>query len=65
MNHDKLNEFSKVTACIGSCIDGLLQAQDMLAELMCKHCDIPLSLKPKMIEDMNQVMGVKLERIQT
>ena len=65
MNHDKLNEFSKVTACIGSCLDGLLQAQELLVELMCKECDIPLSIKPQMIEDMNKVMGVKIVRIQT
>ena len=65
MNHDKLNEFSKVTACIGSCLDGLLQAQELLVELMCKECDIPLAIKPQMIEDMNKVMGVKIVRIQT
>ena len=65
MNHDKLNDFSKITACIGSCLAGLLDAQEMLVELMCKQCDIPLELKPKMLEDMNQVMGVKIVRIPT
>lgn len=65
MNHERLNEFSKITACIGSCMDGLLQAQEMLVELMCKYCDIPLALKPQMIEDMNKVMGIKIERIPT
>lgn len=59
MNHNKLEEFSKITACIGSCMDGLLQAQALLVELMCKECDIPVELKERMIDDMNKVMGIK------
>lgn len=59
MNHDKLNEFSKITACIGSCMDGLLLAQEMMVDLMCRECNIPIELKEKMIYDMNYVMGIK------
>ncbi len=59
MNKEKFNEYSRLTACIGSCMDGLLQAQEMLVNLMCRECDIPIELKPQMIEDMNKVMGIK------
>lgn len=59
MNHAKLEQFSKITAAIGACMDGLLQAQELLVELMCQECDIPLELKSKMVDDMNKVMGIK------
>lgn len=59
MNHDKMKEFSKVTAIIGSSMSGLLQAQDLMMELMCKECDIPLEMKEGMIEDMNKVIGIQ------
>ncbi len=59
MNHDKLQEFSKITAGIGACMDGLLQVQQLLVELMCKECDIPLEMSQHMIDDMNKVMGIK------
>lgn len=59
MNHDKLQEYSKLTACIGAAMDGLLQAQEMLVDLMCRECDIPIEMKETMISDMNKVMGIK------
>jgi len=59
MDRDKLEQFSKITACIGSCMDGLLQAQELLVDLMCRECDIPLEMKGTMIDDMNKVMGIK------
>ena len=60
MKREKFEQYSKLTACIGSCMDGLLQAQDMLVTLMCEQCDIPIALKPQMIEDINKVMGIKI-----
>ena len=59
MNHNKLEEFAKLTACIGACMDGLLQAQELLVDLMCKECDIPIEMKETMINDMNKVMGIQ------
>ncbi len=65
MNREKLNEFTKITAHIGSCMSVLIQAQDLLVELMCSECDLPLSMKPQLIEDMIKAMGINLERLQT
>ncbi len=59
MNHTKMQDFSKIAAVITSSMEGLLKAQELLVELMCKECDIPLSIKPQMIEDMNKVIGVR------
>lgn len=59
MNHKKLEEFSKITAGIGACMDGLLQVQELLVDLLLKECDIPLQMKQTMIDDMNKVMGIK------
>lgn len=65
MNHNKMQEFSKIAAMITSSMEGLLKAQELLVEIMCKECDIPLALKPQMIEDMNKVIGVKYENKHT
>ncbi len=59
MNHNKLEEFAKLTACIGVCMDGLLQTQELLVDLMCRECDIPIEMKETMINDMNKVMGIQ------
>jgi hypothetical protein len=59
MNKEKFQEYSKLTACIGSCMDGLMQAQEMLVDLMCRECDIPIEMKPQLLEDMNKCMGIK------
>ena len=59
MNHHKLQEFSKLAACIGACMDGLLQAQELLVDLMCRECDIPIEMKETMINDIKKVMGIK------
>jgi hypothetical protein len=58
MDHDKLKEFSHLSAVITSGIECLLNAQDLLVDLMCKQCDIPVIMKPQIIEDMNKVIGV-------
>lgn len=59
MDHKKLEEFSQLSAVIGSGLDALLKAQELSIDLMCKYCDIPIEMKPQMIEDMNKVMGIK------
>ena len=59
MSRNKLEEFSKITACISAGIDGLLKAQELMIDLMCKECGIPESLKPELIEDMNKTVGIK------
>lgn len=59
MDRNKFEEYSKLTACIGACMDGLLQAQELLVDLMCRECDIPIELKPQLLEDMNKTMGIK------
>lgn len=63
MNKEKLEEFSKITASIGSVIDGLLKTQELLVNLMCKECGIPYGMKGKIIEDMNKVMGIKAIKV--
>lgn len=59
MNHDKLQEFSRISAIITSSLEGLFTAQSLLVELLCKECDIPLGMKEMLIMDMNKVIGVK------
>ncbi len=58
MNHEKLQEFSKIATMITSSMEGLLKAQDALVDLLLKECDIPEQLKETMIQDMNKVIGV-------
>lgn len=59
MNHKKLEEFSRISARISTAMEGLLHAQEMLVELLCKDCDIPLEMKHPMIDDMNKAIGIK------
>ena len=59
MNHDKLRQYSHVSAVIGSGIASLLKAQDLLIDLMYKECDIPESIKKTMADDMNGIIGIK------
>ena len=59
MNHDKLKEFSMISAVIASSLEGMFKAQDLLVDLMLKECDIPAEMKETMIDDMNKVIGVK------
>lgn len=54
-----MQEFSIIAATITSALEGLFKAQESLVELMCKECDIPVEFKPQMVEDMNNVIGVK------
>lgn len=62
MNQEKIQEFAMITAVIGSGISSLLQAQDLLVDMMCKECNIPLSMKKSMLENMNKTIGIqKLE----
>lgn len=58
MKHDKLQEFTKISAMITSSLEGLFTAQSLLVELLCKECDIPLGMKEMLITDMNNVIGV-------
>jgi len=58
MNHQKLQEFSKIAAGITAAIDGLVQVQSLFVDLLLKECDIPEQLKETMINDMNKVIGV-------
>lgn len=59
MDHDKLQDFLKISAIIATSLDGLLHAQSLLVELLCKECEIPLGMKEMIIMDMNNVIGVK------
>lgn len=59
MNHEKLREFSVIAATISACMEGLLKAQELLVDLICKECDIPEEMKTIMIDDMNKAMGIK------
>jgi hypothetical protein len=59
MNHDKLKEYSMVSAIITSSLEGLFKAQELLVDLMCRECDIPVEMKKHMIDDMNKVIGVQ------
>jgi hypothetical protein len=58
MNHQKLQEFSKIAAGITAAIDSLVQVQSLFVDLLLKECDIPEQLKETMINDMNKVIGV-------
>lgn len=59
MDHEKLNQFSEITAQIGSGMDALLKAQELLVQLMCEQCNIPIEMKEKMIDDMYHIIGIK------
>lgn len=59
MNHDKLHEYSHISAVITAGMESLFKAQELLVELMCKECDIPHAMKEQLIDDMNKVIGVK------
>ena len=59
MNHDKLKEFSMISAVITSSLEGMFKAQDLLVDLLLKECDIPAEMKKTMIDDMNKVIGVQ------
>lgn len=59
MNHEKLEQFSQITAAIGSGIDALLQAQELLVQLMCEQCNIPIEMKQDIINNMNHIIGIK------
>lgn len=58
MNHQKLQEFSKIAAGITAAIDSLVQVQSLFVDLLLKECDIPEQLKETMINDMNKVIVV-------
>jgi hypothetical protein len=59
MNNDKMNEFTKIAAQIGSSMEGLLNAQELLMDLMLKECAMNEELKPHLLENMYAVMGFK------
>ena len=59
MNHNKMQEYSRIGAMITSSLEGLFKAQDALIALMCQECDIPAELKDNLLADMNKVIGVK------
>lgn len=59
MDHKKLEEFSRLSAHITAIMEGALKTQELAIDLLCKYCDIPIELKQQMIDDMNQVVGIK------
>ena len=58
MNHEKLQEYSKIAAGITAAMDCLIQVQSLFVDLLLKECDIPKEMKETMIQDMNKVIGV-------
>jgi hypothetical protein len=58
MNHQKLQEFSKIAAGITAAMDTLIQVQSLFVDLLLKECDIPAEMKEGMIRDMNKIIGV-------
>lgn len=59
MDHKKLEQFAEITAAIGSSIDTLLKAQELLVQLMCEQCTIPIDMKQDIINNMNHIIGIK------
>ena len=59
MNHDKLQEFSKIAAGITAAMDTLIQVQSLFVDLLIKECDMPIEIKKIMLEDMNKFIGKK------
>ena len=58
MKHEKLQEFSKITAGITAAMDTLIQVQSLFVDLLLKECDIPVKMKEGMIRDMNKQIKV-------
>lgn len=57
MNHDKLQEYSKIAAGITAAMDTLIQVQSLFVDLLIKECDMPLEIKEIMLKDMNKFIG--------
>lgn len=57
MNHDKLQEYSKIAAGITATMDTLIQVQSLFVDLLLKECDIPHEIKETMLKDMNKFIG--------
>lgn len=57
MNHDKLQEYSKIAAGITATMDTLIQVQSLFVDLLLKECDIPREIKETMLKDMNKFIG--------
>ncbi len=57
MNHDKLQEYSKIAAGITCAMDTLIAVQSLFVDLLLKECDIPIEMKETMIKDMNKCIG--------
>lgn len=57
MNHDKLQEFSKIAAGITAAMDTLIQVQSLFVDLLIKECDMPIEIKEVMLKDMNKFIG--------
>lgn len=58
MNHNKLQEYSKIAAGVTAAMDTLIQVQLLFVDLLLKECDIPEEMKEGMIRDMNKQIGV-------